>query len=89
MFLQNAVLGGGGKGGKFSMLFPVFLSWKLGHIRYHTLTVQLKLISFNVGFDLHLAFDCVQRAHDMKNLLVASEFAHLLKELRKTRRVIE
>lgn len=58
-------------------------------MRYHTLTVQLKLINFNVGFDLHVAFDCVQRGHDMKNLLVASEFAHLLKELRKTRRVIE
>lgn len=54
----------------FSTLFLVFLLWNLGHIQYHTLTVQLKLISFSVGFDSHLAFDCVQRAHDMKNLLV-------------------
>lgn len=51
--------------------------------------MQLKLISFNLGYDSHLAFNSGLRARNMKDLSVIPEFASLLNEFWRTLGVIE
>jgi len=50
--------------------------------------VQLKLISFSLGFDSHPAFYDGQRAYNMKDLSVIPEFASLLNDCFRTLGVI-
>lgn len=53
--------------------FWYFLLSELGLTKYQT--VQLKLISFNLRYDPHPAFNGGLRVHNMKNLSIIPEFA--------------